>query len=280
MWVGNVTFRKLKFLPWGTLYRNRRHLNDADVFGILMQLMPGHHFLKQNWAFSEDSIFEVTVVLFQEHQIKIVLQTLAASILLEVWDLLQDSYDIVASLLTSNYQRWHDWLPAKLEGRNLEHQPKVFFDSQWGFNWQYLWNVGEFRGVFRSTRVAWCNEGCELEKNPWLSGYLQIDFSWKTSKRWTSVASWWQLKYFLFLPRKLGKIPILTISFFNWVGSTTNICRAFLGKISKRKTCWADTHPKATPFPTGSRVDFWRWVGGEVFPVSTQKCLTHLSWYG
>ncbi len=66
-----------------------------------MQLMPGRHFLKQNWAFSEDFIFEVTVVLFQEHQIKIVLQTLAASILLEVWDL-QDSYDIVASLITND----------------------------------------------------------------------------------------------------------------------------------------------------------------------------------
>ena len=29
-------------------------------------------------------------------------------------------------------------------------------------------------------------------------------------------------KDFLFSPRKLGKIPILTIIFFRWVGSTTN----------------------------------------------------------
>ena len=33
---------------------------------------------------------------------------------------------------------------------------------------------------------------------------------------------WWQLKHFLFSPRKLGKIPILMSIFFNWVGSTTN----------------------------------------------------------
>ena len=36
------------------------------------------------------------------------------------------------------------------------------------------------------------------------------------------VTRWWQLKYFLFSPRKLGKIPRLTNIFFRWVGSTTN----------------------------------------------------------
>ena len=34
---------------------------------------------------------------------------------------------------------------------------------------------------------------------------------------------WWQLKYFLCSPRKIGEDePILTSIFFNWVGSTTN----------------------------------------------------------
>ena len=36
------------------------------------------------------------------------------------------------------------------------------------------------------------------------------------------LTRWWQLKYLLFSPRTLGKIPILTSIFFNWVGSTTN----------------------------------------------------------
>ena len=34
------------------------------------------------------------------------------------------------------------------------------------------------------------------------------------------LARWWQLKYFLFSPRKLGKIPILTSIFFKWVETT------------------------------------------------------------
>ena len=34
------------------------------------------------------------------------------------------------------------------------------------------------------------------------------------------LSRWWQLKYFSFSPRKLGKIPILTIIFFRWVETT------------------------------------------------------------
>ena len=42
-----------------------------------------------------------------------------------------------------------------------------------------------------------------------------------------SGTRWWQLKYFLFSPRKLGKISILTSIFFRWVGSTTNQLRTY-----------------------------------------------------
>ena len=54
--------------------------------------------------------------------------------------------------------------------------------------------------------------------------FLTPDYLWTCSlqrHRKTTYSRWWFQIFFIFTPY-LGKIPILTFIFFNWVGSTTN----------------------------------------------------------
>ena len=54
---------------------------------------------------------------------------------------------------------------------------------------------------------------------------LEMSSSYCTGIYWmpnSAKSRWWQLKYFLCSPRKLGKMNPFWLTFFRWVGSTTN----------------------------------------------------------
>ena len=81
-----------------------------------------------------------------------------------------------------------------------------FFSHEFGETYLYIYIVN---GTWKMNRVHEGNIYC-LKKD------IEHDFSW------TYIFLDGGFKHFLFSPRTLGKIPILTSIFFKWVGSTTN----------------------------------------------------------
>ena len=89
--------------------------------------------------------------------------------------------------------------------------------------WGVVW--GDVIG-YKMEIVRWCSF---LEDFLWdLWEFLSTIFWW----RWNTptresegnkhFSRWWQLNYFYFSPRSLGKWSNLTSIFLKWVGSTTN----------------------------------------------------------
>ena len=95
---------------------------------------------------------------------------------------------------------------ATLDFLKCEKLNKSYWKRIWLFLERLLWR---FQVKFRLCATCW---GCQKRIRPqyvmtWWSP--EVKTIPKIFETW-SYTGWWQLKYFLFSPRKLGKISILT----------------------------------------------------------------------
>ena len=93
---------------------------------------------------------------------------------------------------------------------------------------RFFWESGEMKSywvVAVSQAVLWCFKLFMVQESGEKIHRRRIKpCEWwdNLHPKWCRISAinsrWWFLQYFLFSPRKLGQIPILTSIFFRWVG--------------------------------------------------------------
>ena len=138
-------------------------------------------------------------------------------------EIVQSIFSIFITWVISMFEQHHFHVPKRSPGRaDLAILPLAAWSTS-------TWCI-KFECLGRTTRETMLVLGCVTTLQRCLYLWSRIlerasvrgsKSSKTTSKR--SLTRWWQLKYFWFSPRKLGKMNPFWLIFFRWVETTNQV---------------------------------------------------------